>query len=222
MYKKDVPEATGVLNRMLTKILEVSPGKGRPGSALRTAIGDLFVKGPKLLLEDEVGPPLANVFELARKTGLTLKRMAYVRSNVESEKPKALGAVLIKNAGIRFCLATENRILADVNFQSRQDADDQKNTMNAAFSDAEEIAADDMAQMTYQALVAAHAAMSFYMTDMARPLPRMLNYRFAQPLSTLVMAYRLYDDAGRADELRAENKIVHPAFSPMRGRALSK
>jgi prophage DNA circulation protein len=49
----------------------------------------------------------------------------------------------------------------------------------------------------------------------------MLNYRFNQPLPTLVMAYRLYADASRGDELRYENAIVHPAFPPMMGRALS-
>jgi prophage DNA circulation protein len=36
-----------------------------------------------------------------------------------------------------------------------------------------------------------------------------------------VMAYKLYDDASRCDELRQENKVVHPAFCPPTGRALS-
>jgi prophage DNA circulation protein len=40
-------------------------------------------------------------------------------------------------------------------------------------------------------------------------------------MPTLVMAYRLYADASRGDELRAENKVVHPAFSPAAGLALS-
>jgi prophage DNA circulation protein len=37
-----------------------------------------------------------------------------------------------------------------------------------------------------------------------------------------VLAYRLYADASRADEIRAENKVVHPAFCPPTGIALSR
>jgi prophage tail gpP-like protein len=40
----------------------------------------------------------------------------------------------------------------------------------------------------------------------------MLTYEFFSALPTLVCAYRLYADAGRADELRAENKIIHPSI----------
>jgi prophage DNA circulation protein len=85
----------------------------------------------------------------------------------------------------------------------------------------EEIAADDMAQMTYQSLVGLHAALAFFFAERARPLPRMLRYRFFEALPTLVMAYKLYSNAGRADELRRENKNVHPAFMQLTGRALS-
>jgi prophage DNA circulation protein len=35
------------------------------------------------------------------------------------------------------------------------------------------------------------------------------------------MAYKLYQDASRADEIRAENKTVHPAFAQATGIALS-
>jgi prophage DNA circulation protein len=49
----------------------------------------------------------------------------------------------------------------------------------------------------------------------------MLAWQFSQVMSTLILAQRLYYDASRADELRAENRIVHPAFSPRIGRALS-
>jgi prophage DNA circulation protein len=50
----------------------------------------------------------------------------------------------------------------------------------------------------------------------------MLNFAFAESLTTLVAAYRLYADAGRADELRDENHCIHPAFLRPTGRALSR
>ena len=49
----------------------------------------------------------------------------------------------------------------------------------------------------------------------------MLNFVFAASLPTLVAAYKLYADASRADELRDQNKVVHPAFMLPTGRALS-
>jgi len=49
----------------------------------------------------------------------------------------------------------------------------------------------------------------------------MLQFVFASPMPTLVMSNRLYYDASRADQLRDENKIVHPAFCPPQGQALS-
>ena len=39
--------------------------------------------------------------------------------------------------------------------------------------------------------------------------------------SSLTLGQRLYGDAGRADELVAENEIVHPLFASRAGRALS-
>jgi prophage DNA circulation protein len=37
----------------------------------------------------------------------------------------------------------------------------------------------------------------------------------------LVAAYKLYADASRADDLREQNQVVHPAFMPPTGYALS-
>ena len=106
-------------------------------------------------------------------------------------------------------------------FVSRQDVDAIKQQLQQPFQDAEEIAADDMDQMTFQALIALHGAVTNHLVATARPLPRMLGFQFFEPLPSLVMAYKLYDDASRCDELREENKVVHPAFCPPTGQALS-
>ena len=81
--------------------------------------------------------------------------------------------------------------------------------------------ADEMALVTYKTLVALHAAVTFHLYETARPLPQMLNYSFGTPRPTLVLSHRLYDTAARADQLREENKVVHPAFAPRAGRALA-
>ena len=93
--------------------------------------------------------------------------------------------------------------------------------IHPAFDQAEEVAADEMVLAVYRALVSLHAAVTFHLYQTARPLPQMLNYRFASPRPTLILSQRLYYTAARADELREENKVVHPAFASREGRALS-
>lgn len=221
MYKVDAQEAVPICDRVLGILLTAAPTRGRPGSSLRTAIGDFLAHAEQLLQNDLAGPPLDDIFALARTTLISQTQMAQVRKAATKEMPKTIGATVIKNALILFALATETRIIANTTFTSHNDVEALKNEMNDAFAAMEEIAADDMAQMTYQAIIALHAAATFYLIETARPLPRMLGYRFFAPLPSLVVAYKLYSDAGRADELRAENKIVHPAFCRLTGLALS-
>ncbi|WP_439372916.1 hypothetical protein [Bradyrhizobium sp. DASA03120] len=221
MKRADANEAAALVDRMLTLLLSFVPAKGHEGINARTAIGDTRVNAYKLLIEDAMGPPLDNCFDQARQAGITLQQLETVRRQIEQEKPVSLGAVLVQNVGIRLCLATVAYILASMTYVSRQQVDDIKNALFQPFQDAEEIAADDMDQMTFQSLITLHGAITNHLVQTALPLPRMLKYQFFKPLPSLVMAYKLYDDASRADELRAENKIVHPAFCPMIGEALS-
>ena len=221
MQKQDAEEAVAITRTVLSAILAVTATRGRPGADLRTAIGDFVAHAERLVQYDEAGLPLAHIFELARTNGITLAQLAHVRSVAAAEPAASLGAMLIKNSLINFALATEARIIADTRFAGRNAAEAIKDIMNAGFSAMEEIAADDMDSATYRVLVALHAAVTFHLLRTERPLPRILNFRFAAPSSTLVSAYKLYDDAGRADELRAENRVVHPSFMQPLGRALS-
>ncbi|RXG91593.1 hypothetical protein [Bradyrhizobium zhanjiangense] len=221
MMRHDANEAAPIVDRMLAQLLATVPSKGRAGSDARTAIGDTRAKAYKLCTDDTLGPPLDECFDLARQAGSTSAQINYVREQIELENPATLGGALVMNAGIRLCLATQCRIIAGMSFVSRQDVDALKKQLLQPFRDAEEIAADEMDQMSFQALIALHGTVTNHLVATARPLPRMLNYQFFEPLPSLVMAYKLYDDASRCDELRTENKIVHPAFCPMVGQALS-
>ena len=61
------------------------------------------------------------------------------------------------------------------------------------------------------------------MIERGRPLARVITYSTGMPLPAVVVAHMLYQDAGRADELRAENSgFDHPSFMPTSGRALSR
>ena len=221
MYKVEAVEAASICNYVLGLLLRIAPTRGRPGSDLRTAVGDFLANANALLYSDQAGPPLDEIFTLARKTGLDVGVMTQVADAAAAQTPTTVGATIVANVLTELALATECEIIANMVFVSREDVTAIRDKLNVQFSAMEEIAADDMAQANYQALIALHAALSFHLTETARPLPRLLNYRFFAPLPSLVVAYKLYADAGRADELRDENKNIHPAFMQMFGRALS-
>jgi hypothetical protein len=221
MKHADALEAAPLVDRMLANLVAAVPGKGRAGSDARTVIGDTRANALKLCAADALGPPLIACFTSARLAGASLAQIEVVRQGVAAEATATLGGALVKNAGIRLCLATQARIVSAMTFVSRQDVDAIKQQLLPPFRDAEEIAADDMDQAGFAQLLALHGATVNHLVATARPLPRMLGFQFYEPLPSLVMALRLYGDAARADELREENKVVHPAFCPPAGRALS-
>jgi prophage DNA circulation protein len=221
MFKADVPEAMAIMRRALTAMVTIAPTRGRAALNLRRACAYLQAYAAVLIRDDAAGAPLADCFDLAVTAGITQKQLSYVRATALAEAPVSIGAILIRDSIVEMCLSAEARVIADMTFTNREDVERLKRMMNEAFAAAEEAAADVMDQMTYRALTALHAAVTFHLIETGRPLPRMLNFEFAQSMPTLVTAHRLYYDAGRADELRAENKVVHPAFMLPTGRALS-
>jgi hypothetical protein len=221
MYKFEAAEAAPMCARILQVLLTYAPTRGRPGSDLRTAIGDFLADSLALLQSDQAGPPLNEIFILARGVGITFFPLDQVRLAAVAETPTTVGAFIVKNVIIELTLATECEIIANMTFVSRDDVDVIRDRMNDAFAPMEEIAADEMAQDTFQTLVHLHAALAFHLAETARPLPRMLNYNFFSTLSSVIIGYKLYSDASRCDELRDENKVVHPAFMPRTGRALA-
>jgi hypothetical protein len=227
MVKADAVEATPLLQRSLRNLLMAVPSQGVPSAAFRTACGWFSANAEILLLQDAWGPQLQLCFSLAQQVGGTQQQIDWVRVQAMAEAPATLGGKLAQNSVIRMCLATEGTIIAGMTFVSRDDVDALLAEMNLAFNAAEEVAADDMDQMTYRALVALHGGVSYFLTESARPLPRMVSFQFARVMPSLVMANRLYPSetkpgAARADELVAENNIVHPAFMQPTGRALSQ
>ena len=74
---------------------------------------------------------------------------------------------------------------------------------------------------TYMALKGLRAAVIRDMTVRGASLPTVVAVSFPLNLPSLVIAQKLYGDAGRADEIAAESGAVHPAFCPMAFQALS-
>jgi hypothetical protein len=226
LFKFEAQEATPIRQRALQKLLRAAPASSDPAmrhprADFRTACNDLIVNAETLIQHDVAGPPLDHCFDLAVGIGITLPGLTSVRDQAYGETAISVGAKMIKSAIIQLTLAHSARVIANMTFVSRDDVDAIRQIIQGEFGPAEEEAADDMDQMTYRALIALHASVINFLTTTARPLPQMLYWQFYQVMSTLALAQRLYYDAGRADELLKENHIVHPAFSPLIGRALS-
>jgi prophage DNA circulation protein len=221
MIRSDANEAQGIVDRMLAMLLSYIPSSGAVGSDARTAIGDARANAYTLICADAFGPALQECFDQAQQAGIRWDQLEAVREQVAQETPVSLGAVLIQNAGIKSCLATMAINISGLTFVSRDDVETIKTALFQPFMDAEEIAADEMDQATFQSLITLHGAITNHLVQTALPLPKMMNYRFYKVLPSLVVAYKLYSDASRCDEVVAENKIVHPAFCPLMGEALS-
>lgn len=222
MYKDEATEARPIVLAVVDALLQWAPSRGLQGADLRAKAGILKANVDYFLQDNALGEPMMTMFDLAMEGGITLARVENVRKAIELQyHPLTAGAIMIKDSLIDLILVTEGRIIAEMDFRSRQDVEAVQEAVNEAFNDAAEAVADRMDAMTYRGIIALHAAITFYLIEAARPRPRMMAYRFNQPLNTLVMAYRLYSDASRADELRYENKIVHPAFASRLGQALA-
>jgi len=223
MFKSDLEEAASVIRTMLTALLGVIPSSGEDAAQCRMTAGRLSANAQVLLANGQALAQLGQCFDFARLAGMTVFGLRAARDAFmeQTENTRTVTGVLARNAAIRLSLVTEARIIADMEFVSTVDVERVKATLNPEFAAAEEIAADDMDAMAYQGLVQLHASITNFLVETARPLPRLVRYRFFAIMPSLVTAQRLYYDAGRADELRDENKVVHPAFMPGTGRALS-
>ena len=223
MKRAEMAEAVRVLGVILDALLATLEGRyGRSFMTARHAIGKLRADAEDTLDDGVLGAPLAECFDLCRGAGATRVAMDGVRRAMVVQQPKFIPGTAVATAGIFLSLVEQAQILVDVKFESRETIDQMIVSINQAFDPAEEFAAlwtND--PRVYQAIVSLHAAMIADLTQRARPLPRMVRYEFASRMPSLKLAMRIYGDAHRADQLRMENRTVHPAFCQQSGRCLS-
>jgi hypothetical protein len=203
---------------LLTRIRD----KGEPGVTARFNIGWVMANSSFLLATDKIGYSLDTCFDLVRQAAATMADMEAVRQSLAAELPKTLGGTIVRDRSILLALAQTAKIISGMTFVSRSDVEALIYSIQAPFNSAEEMAADTMDGFDYQAIVRLRSAIVNHLVSTSRPLPSMLVYQFTSSLSSLVISYRLYADARRYDEIRKENKVVHPAFCRSSGRALSQ
>jgi len=222
MIWADQDEVAAIIQRIGPAVLStVTAGAGSSGSELRRMIGKLLASDSAITDSASFAAQMIDCLNEARAAGATWVTMARVRLQALSESPQSLSATVLVQMIVRLSLAQEARLVTDLEFKSRDDVDSVAQTMAAAFDAAAEIASDDLQAGAYMAIISLQAAVTKYLTDTGRQLPRVVNYHVVQTLPALAMAQRFYADASRADDLRNENKVVHPAFMPRDGRMLA-
>jgi prophage DNA circulation protein len=221
MDKADAKEAQPIVNTVLDVLLSWTPTYGRNGAEMRAAVGATKAYALQLLQTDQIDLAVTHCFDLALDNGINLQQIEAVRETATAQAATTLGAIMVRDMMVQLSLAVIGQVIANMTFISRTDVDLVKARVNAVYEEMEDTLAGRMDSMTWRAVLKLQAAIIQHLTETARPLPRLLAYRFKLVLPSLALGQRLYADAGRADELVKENKIVHPAFCLREGRALS-
>jgi prophage DNA circulation protein len=221
MTGDEANEVLGIVQRIGPVVLSaaVKP-TGTVGTALRRAVGMMIADRNMTDL-----PTFCFAFnvcvDLARHCSATLVTMDRVRKAALKEAPVSLPAVETTLAIVRLTLAMEARIIAYMQFRSREEVDQIATSMNAAFSETAEVAADDLNAATYRAIINLHGSVTAHLADRGRQLPRVISYTYQVTMPSLRMAQRAYADPRRHAELISENHVVHPAFMPREGKMLA-
>lgn len=194
---------------------------GRAGANLAQAIGSVQSNAATYLAQAAIGTPLKACFDAAIATVSDVYAARRVRTDIEALLPASALGVIVQILCWRNALLLECQALAQTTFTSRQQIDAHIAVLNTAFDWAEVFAADANQTALYQSFIAMRGAVMRDLTQRARPLPRMVSMTMTHRYSSLLLAYKLYGDPSRADELRAENDAVHPGFMPTQLVALS-
>lgn len=220
--RRDQPTLT-LLGSILDAILAYSGAENlaAAGADLDAAVGDLRADAPGLLRPCGLFGPLGTCFDLGRQTGMAFDTMERLRLAIAALPAPDARCAFLRARSLALCCIQESRITAATTFVSRNEVDRVMGLLAAAFAAAQQDAADVGDATGYRALVGQRAAAVRDLTDRSRPLPKLVSYTFARVRSSLTLGQRIFGDAGRADELVAENGAVHPLFMPRAGRTLS-
>lgn len=207
----------------VVEVLAATPFDRSAGTApeLRRACGVAVAGGRAAIASGSFGTILAACFEASRLSGPPAEFFSRVRSIAEAQTQTGLPAAAVVTLAVRLSLASEADALSRVEFKSRDDVDVALTRIRPGFEAVIDAAMANRESDAHKTFGQLYAAVVGDLTARARRMPRVVAYHTGLPLPSLALANRLYGDAGRAGELAAENKAVHPLFMPAQGRALA-
>lgn len=218
---EDIAEIKGIVQRTTSSLLTFVNKPGRQGAQLRNAVGDLNAHVATYIFDATFADRLRVCFRLATEAGISLAWLDKVLRSTLDEEPISLSAQSVVSNSATFALAQQARIIARMEFKSREEVDATMRRMKDWFDLARDKAADRHDNPSYMARLELAAAVTRYLTDMVRPLPRMLRYEMAVTWPALTISNYIYGEGDRAEDLIGENRVVHPLFLKRSLRALS-
>jgi hypothetical protein len=223
MTRANRREATALLQRLLALLLQASNGaaSGEKAADFRRAVGALSANASERISGWGFGSELAACFGAATTAGGSLDGFERVLAAAQAENPLGAAGKAVATAFVRLSLVEMSVVLSRSIFASRDEMEAKLRKADDLFVSAEEYAADQGEDSAYRALVSLHAAVVRDMNQRGRPLPRIVRYSFSASRPAVVLANRFYADAGRADEIVAENAVFHPLFAGRTIKALS-
>lgn len=215
-----IREAIAVLTPVLAALADAVVSAPN-GAEFRHQLGVLKSELTAQIESSEAIGTLADLFDLAWKSGTTIERMDRVRKAAQDQSPFYLTGRTLMGVCVRHALVVQSLVISQTDFTSRTEIEDLLGRLNDAFDSAGQDASQNREAAVYRSLVYLHAAVTRDLLARSRPLPRVVSYKLARPTSSVRLAHWLYYNAARADELRRENRPPHPLFMPIEGRALS-
>lgn len=222
IQRSETDEAYAIAARVMQALVDFPNSGGLAAASMRVAVGIFLAKFYDYVTTKSVGTEMLGCFEAARLAGASVFSMDNVRASAMAEAPMHGLGVGVCNASIIFALAEQSKIIADTIFSRRIDADAMMDRMSATIEDIKVSRSNVFTVFDYQNTVALAALLINHLSATERDLPRVIAYHLKDNSPALTVANRIYSDGSRAEELIAENKVVHPAFMPRDIIALSQ
>ena len=222
-YYSQTQEAATVLDTLLNYILmSLPPGQTPQRDYCRRLVTTLRSDPAAAIRGDTLGTDLQAIYVAADAAGATYGGIEAARQYLMTQAGSMSAWVqTVLNSALVMTLAEESQIVTRMTFASQADVQAMIAHMSDAFSQATALGIDDLDVTVYQTLTAMGGAIMNYLASVQLQLPRYMAYRAAAPWPSLYLAQRIYADPTRADEIEAENGVIHPAFCPVDLRVLS-
>lgn len=224
-YAQSVDAGVVSLNVILDALLANCPSAttaGRAGAKVRQAIGDLKANAEAEILNKTVGTSLGECFSAAYDSGITYVQLERTRLAIMADSPTDSFAIAVKITGLVLTFSMQCRRITTMTFGNRDDVANIMQSLGVVIEDIKMEAADALHSQAYQQLGRLAAAVMQHLAVTEAKVPQVVYYDYRAGFPALALAFRIYQDSARSEQLIAENRVVHPAFFPLRVRALSR
>ena len=222
-YFSQTQEAANLLDTLLNYILmSLPPGQTPQRDYCRRLVTTLRSDPAAAIRGDTLGTDLQNIYAAADAADCTYAGIEAARGYLMSQTGSTSAWVqAVLNSALVMTLGEECTLVTRMTFPSQGEVQTMILHMRDAFEQATELGIDELDVTVYRTINAMGGAIMNYLARVELQLPRYMAYRAAAPWPSLYLAQRIYADPTRADQIEAENGVVHPAFCPVNLRILA-